>query len=162
MKAMKSILFSKNYSIIMIVFSLTLPLAYATTETKGVGGDLNSVTSNLQNSTTTLFISTSTLETLNIVTGPTFGTEIKVRKGKIININTTENSFLFKMASSTVKVFYDATSTFLTGNEEQIQIDDIDTDFMVYVFGYIKSDKTEILASKVVQANKSRFLTLRR
>lgn len=162
MKAMKSILYSKNYCIIMLVVSLTLPLAYATTENVEIEQDLNHATSSLQKSTTSLSISTSTLKTLNIATGPTFGNEIKVRKGKIISVDTTENSFMFKMASSTAKVFYDATSTFLTGSEERIQINDINTDFTIYVFGYIKSDKTEILATKVVQANKSKFWTLRR
>ncbi len=155
-----NLLASRNYAITMTFLVLTLPLAYATAENMPVALDYASTTRSMISTTSPLLVATTT--TL-VIKAPedTFSTEEKVRKGKVKNMDNKSNSFTLTSASSSMKVYHTATTTFYTGEGEELTIDGIDSGAYVYVFGFMKKDKSAIVATKIVTANKVKFQTLR-
>jgi hypothetical protein len=157
MKKIIDILLSKKYAMTMTAFVLLIPFAYATADSSQTNTNESSTTPLMKVST--LYFSTTTKP--YIVSEPKFGTEEKVRKGKILEKNDASNSFQFQIGTSTVLVNYTATTTFYTGDDTEIYREDLDSGSSVYVFGYIRDDKEVINAAKVIIANKAKYWSLR-
>ncbi len=102
---------------------------------------------------------TSLASTTDIVTeSPAVSVEFmpteKVRMGKIKSIDDKNNSFVIQIGNRSLYVENTATTSFYLGGGESSSLNEMAIDMKVYVFGYIKSDDSAMLATKVVIANK--------
>lgn len=82
----------------------------------------------------------------------------KARRGVVQDINDIGSKyslFTVQLSSSTLYVESNATTTYLFGDGSKASADDINKNMKIYVFGYIKSDDSSMIASKIIIANKS-------
>lgn len=98
------------------------------------------------------------IEFKNPVVEAKFILKEKVRSG-IVQVldNGNSNLFVLKIGDKLLNVETNATTTYYFGDASKARVDDIETGMKIYVFGYIKSDNSVILTSKIVIADKSRF-----
>jgi hypothetical protein len=85
----------------------------------------------------------------------TFSVVEKVKIGLIQNLNKENIFFNLDTREKSIFVENNASTTFVFGDGRTASVDDLKNDKKVYVFGYIKSDNSIMLATKIVVANKS-------
>ncbi len=82
----------------------------------------------------------------------------KVKRGVIKSVDRVENTFIIQMSTTTsLRIETTATTTFSEGENLPISFYDINPTMKVYIFGYMKSDNSAMLASKIIVAHKSRL-----
>lgn len=92
-----------------------------------------------------------------LTSAPKFILREKVKSGVVQEIESENDFFTLKVGNKLYPIEYNASTTFYLGKGDLASLNDLQVDMKIYVFGYIKSDDSAILATKVVMANKSRL-----
>ncbi|MFA5131881.1 MAG: hypothetical protein WC444_00980 [Candidatus Paceibacterota bacterium] len=142
MKFFTSISRIKRYTIILGMV-LLVPLAYAATQA-----------SFLQPST--LFTSPETNPLAKeYELKPLFSSTEQVKKGLIEGINKEQGSFVLRTGTTSLVIEIVKDTIVATGKENIVLFSALENNTKVYVFGFMKSDKTSLLASKIIIVNRS-------
>lgn len=154
MKKITDLLSSKNYALAMTLVAMISPIAYAEMEIPG-----SFATSSLPSFTAT---SSGIIPFEVTFPAPIYEEEEKVRKGRVLRVYDADGYFVLVTAEKQLSVYATATTTLHNGDGDPIALGDLDKDTRVYVFGHMRSDGQEIMATKIVTANKNKFFTLRK
>lgn len=155
MRTLSTLSTTKSFVIIAGILIL-VPLAYAAAQVGTVGNISSVVSERSQGTIDSTRVNASKVENESKVEA-TFIPVEKAKKGVIQSINKKNDSFVLVVKGSPLYVLDTATTTFYFGNEEPATIDDITEGANLYAFGYMKSDNSMMMASKIVIANKSKL-----
>ena len=118
-----------------------MPLAYAMT--RSIGFD------NFYTSSDTFIAPIEEVKFISI---------LKVRRGVVEIINSSNGKYdvySLQLSSSTISVQTNSTTSYVFGDGSTADRSDVDEYIKIYVSGYMKSDESAMIASKVIIANKS-------
>lgn len=141
----------KNYGVTFGIM-LMVPLAYAATNSADLLTSSDTFVVGDRGTTRTLLAS-STILTAEIP-GLTYNTIERARKGTVEDSGRGQDSFIFTAGNKSFKVNMTATTTFYTAEGNISSFNSLKNGSLVYVFGFIRTDEKEIIATKVVFANK--------
>ena len=83
---------------------------------------------------------------------------IKVRLGEVSKVNPSSNTFLLKLASSTITITYDSQTLILSGDETVLSLEEsLIKGAKVYVFGILASEEESMNAQKIIVKNLSKL-----
>ena len=150
MKIFTAYIRSRNFLLTLGTFIVLSPFAYAASQNTGM-------MSSMMTGTNFIFSSSTPNEAQKAVAEVKILPEERVRKGVIENIDTATNSFTLRVLDRVIIVKNNATTTFYSGDGEEIDRKDINEGAKVYVFGYVASNDSVMSASKIVITNKSKM-----
>ena len=148
----------KNYGVTFGIL-LMVPLTYAATNSTDLlsSGEVFVVRGG--GSSTSPFAS-STVLTAEIP-GLTYGTVEKARKGTVEDVSKEDKTFIFTTGNKSFNVTTTATTTFYTADGNVSSFSSLGDGSLIYVFGFIRTDEKEMIATKVVFASKLNLGALR-